>query len=125
MSQPAQYVVIGGGIIGLAVAARISADRPDAQVTVVEKEATWAAHQTGRNSGVIHSGLYYTPGSKKALMCRAGAASMVALAEEEGIPHEVCGKLVVATREAELPGLRRLHERGVANGLTVSELSGE
>jgi (S)-2-hydroxyglutarate dehydrogenase len=125
MSQPAQYVVIGGGIIGLAVAERISADRPDAQVTVVEKESIWAAHQTGRNSGVIHSGLYYTPGSKKALMCRAGAASMVALAEEEGIPHEVCGKLVVATREAELPGLRRLHARGVANGLTLSELSGE
>src|SRR6478735_12801268 len=102
MGQGTRYVVVGGGIIGLAVAERILGDEPSASVTVVEKEPTWASHQTGRNSGVIHSGLYYAPGSHKALMCRAGAASMVAFAEEEGIAHEVCGKLVVATDESEL-----------------------
>lgn len=124
MGQAERHIVIGGGIIGLAVADRLLRDRPRAQVTVVEKEPAWATHQTGRNSGVIHSGLYYAPGSKKALMCRAGGASMVAFAEQEGIPHETCGKLVVATDRAELPGLARLRDRGRANGLTVTELSG-
>lgn len=123
MSTPARYVVIGGGIVGLAVADRLVQDDPAAHVTVLEKEQTWAAHQTGRNSGVIHSGLYYVPGSKKALMCKAGAASMVAFAQAEGIPHEVCGKLVVATGEDELPGLQRLHDRGLANGLEVTRLT--
>src|SRR5687767_9834313 len=99
MAPPLRYLVIGGGIIGLAVADRLTTEDPGAHVTVVEKEPTWAAHQTGRNSGVIHSGLYYPPGSHKALMCRAGAASMVAFAEREGIAHKVCGKLVVATSE--------------------------
>lgn len=125
MPTPLRYLVIGGGIIGLAVAERLCREHPDAHVTLVEKEHRWAAHQTGRNSGVIHSGLYYAPGSKKALMCRAGAASMVAFAEEEAIPHEICGKLVVATREDELPGLARLQERGLANGLVVDRLTGE
>lgn len=125
MSSATRYVVIGGGIVGLAVAERLTRDHPDAAVTVLEKEQRWAAHQTGRNSGVIHSGLYYAPGSKKALMCRAGSASMVAFAQEEGIPHEVCGKLVVATREDELPGLARLRDRGRANGLVVHELNGD
>jgi L-2-hydroxyglutarate oxidase len=125
MGQGTRYVVIGGGIVGLAVAERLSRDQPGAQVTVVEKERSWATHQTGRNSGVIHSGLYYAPGSKKALMCRSGAASMVAFAEQEGIAYEICGKLVVATHRAELPALARLRDRGLANGLAVSELSGE
>jgi L-2-hydroxyglutarate oxidase len=124
MEQGRRVVVVGGGIVGLAVADRLVREHPSDQVTVLEKEATWAAHQTGRNSGVIHSGLYYAPGSKKALMCRAGAAAMVAFARAEGVPHEVCGKLVVATSTAELPGLRRLRERGLANGLAVHELSG-
>jgi L-2-hydroxyglutarate oxidase len=123
MNSPTRYVVIGGGIVGLAVADRLTTDHPGAHVTVLEKETEWAAHQTGRNSGVIHSGLYYVPGSKKAVMCRAGAASMVAFAEEEGIPYEICGKLVVATSDAERPVLRRLYERGLANGLAVTELS--
>jgi L-2-hydroxyglutarate oxidase len=92
---------------------------------VVEKEPSWAAHQTGRNSGVIHSGLYYPPCSLKAAFCRAGAASLVAFAREEGIPHEVCGKLVVATRTDELPGLERLHQRGLAHGLAVTRLTRE
>jgi (S)-2-hydroxyglutarate dehydrogenase len=118
-----RYVVIGGGIVGLAVADRLATDRPGSHITVLEKEDTWAAHQTGRNSGVIHSGLYYVPGSKKAVMCKAGAASMVAFARQEGIDHEVCGKLVVATSEDELPGLHRLYERGLANGLEVTPLT--
>ena len=125
MTSTTRYVVIGGGILGLAVAERLTRERPGADVTVLEKEPGWARHQTGRNSGVIHSGLYYAPGSKKALMCRAGAASMVAFAQAEGIAHEVCGKLVVATREDELPGLARLRDRGRANGLVVDELSAE
>jgi L-2-hydroxyglutarate oxidase len=120
-----RYVVIGGGIVGLAVAERLTRERPGSIVTVLEKEPGWARHQTGRNSGVIHSGLYYAPGSLKALMCRAGAASMVAFAQEEGITHEVCGKLVVATREDELPGLGRLRDRGRANGLVVEELTAQ
>ncbi len=125
MPTPVRYLVIGGGIIGLAVAERLCREHPEAHITLVEKEEHWAAHQTGRNSGVIHSGLYYPPGSKKALMCRTGAASMVAFAQEEGIAHEICGKLVVATREDELPGLTRLQERGIANGLEVTRLTGE
>lgn len=125
MTRPTRYLIIGGGIIGLAVAERIAQDLPDALVTVLEKEHDWATHQTGRNSGVIHSGLYYSPGSQKALMCRAGAASMVRFAQEEGIPYRICGKLVVATRADELPGLRRLRERGEANGLQVRELAPE
>ena len=97
MPSARRIVVVGGGILGLAVADRVVRDWPGATVTVVEKESSWATHQTGRNSGVIHSGLYYAPGSKKALMCRAGSASMVAFARVEGIDHEVCGKLVGAT----------------------------
>ena len=120
-----RYLVVGGGIIGLAVAERLCQEHPGAQVTLVEKEHHWAAHQTGRNSGVIHSGLYYAPGSKKAAMCRTGAASMIAFAQEEGVAHEICGKLVVATRGDELPGLARLQERGRANGLEVTRLTGE
>ena len=123
MTTAARFVVIGGGIVGLAVADLLTSARPGSEVTVVEKEQGWATHQTGRNSGVIHSGLYYVPGSKKARMCQAGARSMVRFAEEEGLAHEICGKLVVATSETQLPGLRRLHERGLANGLTVSWLS--
>jgi L-2-hydroxyglutarate oxidase len=118
-----RYAVVGGGILGLAVADRLLTDRPGAHVTVLEKEQTWAAHQTGRNSGVIHSGLYYPPGSAKSLMCRAGARSMVAFAQQEGIAHRVCGKHVVATRTDELARLDALYERGKAGRLTVRRLS--
>lgn len=114
-----RYVVVGGGIVGLAVAHRLLSDRPGDSVTVLEKEAGWAAHQTGHNSGVIHAGVYYKPGSLKATLCRAGSASMVKFCAEHGLPYEVCGKLIVATDPAELPRLRALHERAVANGLPV------
>ncbi len=115
--------IVGGGIVGLAVAYRLSELAVD--VTVVEKESTWAAHQTGHNSGVIHAGPYYRPGSLKATMCTAGNASMVAFAKEHGIRHEVCGKLIVATDESQLPGLRTLYERGRANGTPCELVSAE
>jgi (S)-2-hydroxyglutarate dehydrogenase len=114
------YTVIGGGIVGLATAHRILLDRPDAEVTVVEKEQRWGAHQTGHNSGVIHAGVYYKPGSLKARLCRDGSASMVEFCQEHGIPVEVCGKLIVATDPAELPRLHALHERAQGNGLPVT-----
>ncbi|HEY7007916.1 MAG TPA: L-2-hydroxyglutarate oxidase [Jatrophihabitantaceae bacterium] len=115
-------VIIGGGIIGLAVADRIAHVDPGAHITVLDKEDRWAAHQTGRNSGVIHSGLYYKPGSHKATMCRRGAESMIRFARENGVAVERCGKLVVATSFDELPRLRALAERGSQNGLEVREL---
>ncbi len=122
MTRPLRYVVIGGGIVGLAVADRIAVSRPGAQLTVVDKEDRWAAHQSGRNSGVVHSGLYYKPGSAKATMCRAGAESMIRFAQENGIAVERCGKLVVATSDQQLPLLRALADRGRQNGLQIREL---
>jgi (S)-2-hydroxyglutarate dehydrogenase len=118
-----RVVVIGGGILGLAVAERLLRLDPSAVVTVVEKEQDWARHQTGRNSGVVHSGLYYPPGSRKARWCVAGAASMLALARAEGVPHRVTGKLVVATSGDELARLAALRQRGLANGLAVTRLT--
>ncbi|MBI4901493.1 MAG: FAD-dependent oxidoreductase, partial [Actinobacteria bacterium] len=115
--------IVGGGIVGLAVAYRLS--ELGVEVTVVEKEHAWAAHQTGHNSGVIHAGPYYRPGSLKATMCTAGNASMVAFATEHGLRHEVCGKLIVATEESQLPGLRTLYERGQANGTPCELVSAE
>jgi L-2-hydroxyglutarate oxidase len=112
-----RYVVVGAGIVGLAVAHRLLLDRPYATVTVLEKEDRVGAHQTGHNSGVIHSGIYYRPGSLRAQLCVAGARSMVEFCRENGVPHEVTGKLIVATAEAELPRLRVLAERAAANGV--------
>jgi Predicted dehydrogenase len=114
-----RYVVVGGGIVGLAVAHRLRTDRPGHPVTVLEKESDWAAHQTGHNSGVIHAGVYYRPGSLKAALCRAGSASMVRFCVEQGLPYQVCGKLIVAADDAELPRLHELHRRALANGLPV------
>ena len=117
--------VVGGGILGLATALQLSERLPDARITVLEKESGWAQHQTGRNSGVIHSGIYYPPGSLKAQLCRAGASSMVAFARHHGIAHDVCGKLIVATDQEEVPRLQRLFERGQANQLPVAMLTGD
>lgn len=108
-------VVVGAGIIGLAVGRELTTR--GYQVTVLEKEGRVAEHQTGRNSGVIHSGLYYQPGSQKAVMATAGARSMHAFAREHGIAVDICGKLVVATTDDQLPALHRLLERGVSNGV--------
>ncbi|MEO3742486.1 L-2-hydroxyglutarate oxidase [Plantactinospora sp. B5E13] len=115
-----RYLIVGGGIVGLAVAHRLRLDRPGDQVTVLEKEAGWAVHQTGHNSGVIHAGVYYRPGSLKATLCRAGSASMVRFCAEQELPYATCGKLIVATESTELPRLHELHQRAVANGLPVT-----
>lgn len=118
-----KYVVIGAGILGLATARAIGEMEPSAEVVVLEKEDRVAAHQTGRNSGVIHSGVYYVPGSKKALMCRAGADSMARFAEDNGITMQRTGKLIVATRDSELPAMERVLERGKQNGTPVRRIS--
>ena len=125
MTPGQRVVVIGGGIVGLAVAERVLREDPTAAVTVLEKEHDWARHQTGRNSGVVHSGLYYPPDSRKARWCRAGAAALLDLARVEGVPHRVTGKLVVATAADELERLAALEQRGLANGLGVTRLTAE
>ncbi len=112
-----RYVVVGAGIVGLAVAHRLLLDRPQSTVTVLEKEPRVGAHQSGRNSGVLHSGVYYRPGSVRARLCVAGARSMVDFCRRYGVPVEVPGKLIVATAPAELPRLAALASRAEANGV--------
>ena len=120
--QDFEFVVIGGGIVGLSVAWALQERNPSARLAVIEKEPRWAAHQTGRNSGVIHSGIYYKPGILKAKLCREGNLWMVEFCREHGIRHEVCGKVIVATNQQEIPLLEKLFERAIANGLTVRRL---
>ncbi|MGW1902093.1 L-2-hydroxyglutarate oxidase [Streptomyces hirsutus] len=117
-----EVLVIGGGIIGLSTAYAITRAAPGTRVTVLEKEPGPARHQTGRNSGVVHSGIYYRPGSLKARYAVRGAAEMVKFCAEYGVPHAVTGKLIVATRRDELPRLHALVQRGRENGLAVREL---
>lgn len=117
-------LVIGGGIVGLSTAYAITRAAPGTRVTVLEKEPGPARHQTGRNSGVIHSGVYYRPGSLKARFAVRGAAEMVKFCAEYGIDHAVTGKLIVATERAELPRLHALVQRGRENGIPVRELGG-
>ena len=118
-------VVIGGGIVGLATAYRIGQQFPHMQVMVLEKEAAVAEHQTGRNSGVLHSGIYYKPGTLRAKNCRTGKQAMVDFCREEGVDHDVCGKVIVAVDETELPNLQRIYERGQANGVTCEMIGKE
>lgn len=115
-------VIIGGGIVGMATADAVLNKKPGAKVLVLEKETKLCAHQTGRNSGVIHSGIYYKPGSYKARLCTAGREAMYAFCDEHGIAHERCGKVIVATETAELPQLEKLRVRGLENGLEVQSL---
>jgi L-2-hydroxyglutarate oxidase len=110
-------VVVGGGIVGLAAAYRIGQRFGDARVTVLEKESGVGRHQSGHNSGVLHAGLYYKPGSRKARMAVRGIRQMIEFCQAHSIAHEVCGKIVVATSDEEIPRLNALFERGVANGL--------
>lgn len=117
------YAIVGGGIVGLATAMTLSRQCPAARILLLEKEQGPAQHQSGRNSGVIHSGIYYKPGSYKARFAQAGATSMVEFCREHGIPHEVCGKVIVATKNEELAGLENLFQRGRQNGLPVSKAS--
>src|SRR5271165_4241747 len=116
-------VVIGGGIVGLSVAWTLLEKRPGIRLAVLEKEDGWARHQTGRNSGVLHSGIYYKPGSLKSKLCREGNRRLVEFCERYGIPHEACGKVIVATTDSELPLMEKLYERGIANGLAPKKLS--
>ena len=111
-------IVIGGGAVGLGVALEITRRFPRLRLLVLEKEDGVARHQSGHNSGVIHSGVYYKPGSLKARLCVTGAAAMVEFCREHGIPHQVCGKVIVATEEEEVPRLEQLRKRGEANGLS-------
>ncbi len=117
-------VVIGAGIVGLATAMEAARRAPGARLLVVEKEDRVGTHQTGHNSGVVHSGLYYRPGSLKARLAVEGAAALLAFCRERGLPHAVCGKVVVATAERELPGLEELMRRGAANGVPGLALIG-
>jgi L-2-hydroxyglutarate oxidase LhgO len=109
--------IVGGGIVGLATAHRLLEVHPDVRLVLLEKEAEIAAHQTGHNSGVLHSGIYYKPGSAKARTCVEGARLMRDFCAREGIPLEICGKVVVATDESEVPALEELWRRGTANGV--------
>src|ERR1700733_10971646 len=117
-------IIIGGGIVGLGVALEIARRLPHLRLLLLEKEDRIARHQSGNNSGVIHSGIYYKPGSMKARLCVAGAAAMVEFCREHGIAHDVCGKVIVATHADELPRLEELRKRGNANGLTGLRLIG-
>ncbi len=107
--------IIGGGIVGAATLYKLQAKNPELKIVLIEKEALLADHQTGHNSGVIHSGLYYTPGSLKATNCVSGRHELVAFAKEHNIAHDVCGKVVVATKESELPFMEKIFNNGIAN----------
>lgn len=115
-------VIVGGGIIGLSTAMAMQARFPGRSLAVLEKEPGVALHQTGRNSGVIHSGIYYRPGSHKATLCVEGARLLYAFCRDHGVPCERCGKLIVATTGGELPRLEALYERGRANGIPGLEM---
>jgi (S)-2-hydroxyglutarate dehydrogenase len=114
--------VIGGGIVGLATALRIKEQKPFLKVLLLEKEKEVAKHQTGHNSGVIHSGLYYKPGSLKATNCIRGYRMLIDFCDREGVPYDLCGKIVVATTEEQRPLLHNLYERGNQNGLTDNRM---
>lgn len=115
--QRADVIVIGGGIVGLATAWQIQRRQPGTVVAILEKEAALGQHQSGRNSGVLHSGVYYKPGSLKAQNCATGRLAMIEFCRKHDIPHEICGKVIVATRDSELPHLEALHQRGHANNV--------
>jgi (S)-2-hydroxyglutarate dehydrogenase len=119
------FAIIGGGIVGLSTAMALGKRYPNAQIIVLEKESNWAAHQTGHNSGVIHSGIYYKPGSFKAKFCRDGATSMVEFCQEHNIDHDVCGKVIVAVDESEVQRLENIYQRGVDNGIKVQRITAE
>ena len=118
--------IIGAGIVGLAAGLQLIRGHPDIKIVVLDKEREVARHQTGHNSGVIHSGLYYTPGSLKARLCTEGRVAMIQFCREHAIPHDICGKIIIATEEREIPGLNELLRRGRANGVAgLRELDAE
>ncbi len=119
------YIIVGGGIVGLSTAVALNQRFPNAKIALLEKEASWAAHQTGHNSGVIHSGIYYKPGSYKAKLCRQGNRSMMNFCDQYNIDYKICGKVIVATEPYELPLLDDLYQRGLANELEVIKITQE
>ena len=123
MTQLYDFVVIGGGIVGLSAAREILIKYPSASLVLLEKEKKLSTHQTGHNSGVIHSGIYYKPGSFKAKFARAGNQSMLAFCQQHGIAHDICGKVIVATKPEELTQLENLYQRGVQNQLNIKHIS--
>jgi (S)-2-hydroxyglutarate dehydrogenase len=123
-SGPVDVAIVGGGIVGLATAYRLLDTRPHLRITVLEREPELASHQSGHNSGVVHAGLYYAPGSLKARLCQEGKAALEAFCEAREIPLQRIGKLVVALSEEELPRLEALHERAIANGVPRLEVIG-
>lgn len=125
MTQLYDYVIIGGGIVGLSTGMALTKRFPGAKILVLEKELTLAMHQTGHNSGVIHSGIYYKPGSFKAKFARAGSESMTRFCEKYAIAHDICGKVIVATQANELPLLDNLYQRGLENGLDIQRIGVE
>jgi L-2-hydroxyglutarate oxidase LhgO len=116
-SRGERFGIVGAGIVGLAVARRLAQLRPDAQITVVDKEDDVAVHQTGHNSGVVHAGLYYAPGSLKARLCTRGRGLLREFCAEHGLAYDECGKLVVARTDDELPALREIERRATQNGV--------
>ena len=110
-------IIVGGGLVGLATAYQLIQRFPATRITVLEKEASVAVHQSGSNSGVLHSGIYYKPGSLKALNCRRGKVAMEAFCQQHGVDYEICGKVIVAVDESELPILQGIHQRGEKNGV--------
>jgi len=118
MTIQTDVAIIGGGIVGLATAYRLQERYPAAKVTILEKEGTLAFHQTGRNSGVLHSGIYYRPGSLRATNCREGKQAMIEFCQREGVAYDICGKVIVAVDDSELGNLQNIYERGQANGVT-------
>ncbi len=118
-------VIIGGGIVGLATAYQLTQAQPDISVLVLEKEGQVAAHQTGHNSGVIHSGIFYEPGSLKAKNCRQGRKALIEFCEREGISYEICGKVIVATDEEDKEELDRIEEKGRMNGVECQRIGSE
>lgn len=123
--QQAEVGIIGGGILGLATAYHLTQQWPERRVVVLEKESGLAHHQTGHNSGVLHSGIYYKPGSLKAQNCREGKKAMEEFCAAEGIDYEICGKVIVAVNENQVPALQSIYERGQANGVTCSMIDQE
>ncbi|MDX1445524.1 L-2-hydroxyglutarate oxidase, partial [Lishizhenia sp.] len=118
--------IIGGGIVGAATFYKLQKQNPDLNIVLIEKEKRFADHQTGNNSGVIHSGLYYKPGSLKAENCVKGRHELVAFAKEHNVSHDVCGKVVVATKESELPFMDKIFENGIANNTEgIEKITGE
>ena len=123
--KPYDFILIGGGIVGTATAWKLKQTYPDAEILLVEKELSVAAHQTGHNSGVIHAGVYYAPGSLKADFCKRGAALTLAFCHEHNLPYEQCGKLLVATDKIEFERMGALEERCHQNGIETQRLTEE